>query len=289
MELIRSTLDLESRVLIMGALNVTPDSFSDGGKYADLESAVARALEIEAEGANILDIGGESTRPGSKPVGVEEEMNRVVPVIEALRGRLRIPLSVDTTKSEVARAAIQAGVEIINDVSGLRFDPDVALVAAETGAALVLMHSRGAPGMMHQEPPVDDVFAEVIGGLRRSVEEATRRGAPRERIILDPGVGFGKTPEQNLQLIDKLDRIVTEFDLPILLGTSRKSFIKRALDRSLSGAARDDLRERVAGTAATVVIGVLRGARIFRVHDVGLMLAVTRVTELTRRSGASSS
>src|SRR5215475_10975601 len=282
MELISSTLDLESRVLVMGALNVTPDSFSDGGQYADLESAVARAFEIEAEGADILDIGGESTRPGSKPATVEEEMDRVMPVIEALRGRLRIPLSVDTTKSEVARAAIQAGVEIINDVSGLRFDPDVALVAAETGAALVLMHSRGAPGMMHQEPPVDDVFAEVIGGLRRSVEEAIRRGAPRARIILDPGVGFGKTPEQNLQLIDKLDRIVTEFDLPILLGTSRKSFIKHVMDKALSGSARDDLRERLAGTAATVVIGVLRGARIVRVHDVGVMLAVTRMTESAR-------
>ncbi|HEU0174896.1 MAG TPA: dihydropteroate synthase [Blastocatellia bacterium] len=285
MKLIRSTLDLESRVLVMGALNVTPDSFSDGGKYADLESAVARAFEIEAEGADILDIGGESTRPGSKPAPVEEEMDRVMPVIEALRGRLRIPLSVDTTKSEVARAALRAGAEIINDVSGLRFDPAVAEVVAETGAALVLMHSRGAPGMMHQAPPVDDVFAEVISGLRRSIEEALRRGAPRERIILDPGIGFGKTPEQNLQLIDNLDRVVTEFSLPVLLGTSRKSFIKRALDKSLSGAARDDLRERVAGTAATIVIGVLRGARILRVHDVGLMLAVTRMTEAVMTAG----
>src|SRR5262249_42213091 len=140
-------------------------------------------------------------------------------------------------------------------------------------------HLRGAPGMMHQAPPVDDVFAEVIGGLRRSIEEALRRGARRERIILDPAVGFGKTPEQNLQLIDHLDRVVTEFSLPVLLGTSRKSFIKRALDKAISGSARDDRRERVAGTAATVVIGVLRGARIVRVHDVGLMLAVTRMTE----------
>src|SRR5262245_24664640 len=279
MKLIRSTLDLESRVLVMGALNVTPDSFSDGGKYANLEAAAARAFEIEAEGADILDVGGESTRPGSKPVSAEEEMDRVIPVIGALRGRLRIPISVDTTKSEVARAALQAGAEIINDVSGLRFDPAVADVAAETGAALALMHSRGAPGMMHQQPPVDDVFAEVIGGLRRSLEEAVRRGARRERIILDPGVGFGKTPEQNLQLIGGLDRIVTEFGLPVLLGTSRKSFIKHTLDKALSGAARDDVRERVAGTAATVVIGVLRGARIVRVHDVGMMLAVTRMTE----------
>ena len=286
MELIRTTLDLESRVQVMGVLNVTPDSFSDGGNYADLENAVSRALEIEAEGADILDVGGESTRPGSKPVREEEEMDRVIPVIGALRGRLRIPISVDTTKSEVARAALQAGAEIINDVSGLRFDPAVAEVAAETGAALVLMHSRGAPGMMHQQPPVDDVFAEVIGGLRRSIEEALGRGARRERIILDPGVGFGKTPEQNLQLIDRLDRIVAEFGLPVLLGTSRKSFIKHVMDKALSGGARDDLRERVAGTAATVVIGVLRGARIVRVHDVGLMLAVTRMTESAQRSGA---
>jgi dihydropteroate synthase len=284
MKLIRSTLDLDSRVLVMGALNVTPDSFSDGGKYADLESAVARAFEIEAEGADILDIGGESTRPGSRVVGVEEELDRVTPVIEALRGRLRIPLSVDTTKSEVARAAVQAGAEIINDVSGLRFDPAVADVAAETGAALVLMHSRGVPGRMHQEPPVDDVFAEVIGGLRRSIEEAIRRGARPEKLILDPGVGFGKTPEQNLRLIDRLDLLVTEFGLPVLLGTSRKSFIKHTLDKALSGSARDDMRERVAGTAATVVIGVLRGARIVRVHDVGMMLAVTRMAEAVAAS-----
>jgi dihydropteroate synthase len=284
MKLIRSTLDLDSRVLVMGALNVTPDSFSDGGKYADLESAVARAFEIEAEGADILDIGGESTRPGSRVVGVEEELDRVTPVIEALRGRLRIPLSVDTTKSEVARAAVQAGAEIINDVSGLRFDPAVADVAAETGAALVLMHSRGVPGRMHQEPPVDDVFAEVIGGVRRSIEEAIRRGARPEKLILDPGVGFGKTPEQNLRLIDRLDLLVTEFGLPVLLGTSRKSFIKHTLDKALSGSARDDMRERVAGTAATVVIGVLRGARIVRVHDVGMMLAVTRMAEAVAAS-----
>jgi dihydropteroate synthase len=285
MELIRSTLDLESRVLVMGVLNVTPDSFSDGGKYADLEAAVSRALEIEAEGADILDVGGESTRPGASPVSAEEELDRVMPVIEALRGRLRIPISIDTTKSDVARAAIQSGAEIINDVSGLRFEPDMAEVAAEAGAALVLMHSRGAPGMMHRQPPVDDVFAEVIGGLRRSIEEALSRGARRERIILDPGVGFGKTPEQNLKLIDRLDRIVAEFGLPVALGTSRKSFIKHVMDKALSGHARDDPRERVAGTAATVVIGVLRGARIVRVHDVGLMLAVTRMAESVVRSG----
>jgi len=279
MKLIRSTIDLESRVQVMGALNVTPDSFSDGGKYDDLESAVARAFEIEAEGADILDIGGESTRPGAKPVSAEEELNRVMPVIEALSGRLRIPISVDTTKSEVARESLRAGAEIINDISGLRFDPAVAEIAAETGAALVLMHSRGAPETMHQMPPVDDVFAEVIGGLRWSIEQALRRGARHAQIILDPGIGFGKSPEQNLRLINDLDRIVAEFGLPVLLGTSRKSFIKRTLDKALLSSARDDQRERLAGTAATVTIGVLRGARVVRVHDVGEMVAVTRMAE----------
>lgn len=279
MKLIRSTLDLESRAQVMGVLNVTPDSFADGGRYDDVERAVARAFEIEAEGADILDIGGESTRPGSKPVSVAEELDRVIPVIEALRGRLRVPISIDTTKSEVARAAIGAGAEIINDISGLRFDLALADVAAESGAALVLMHSRGEPETLHRMPPVEDIFAEVIGGVRWSIEQATWRGARREQLILDPGVGFGKTPEQNLQLINKLDRIVAEFGLPVLLGTSRKSFIKLTLDRVMNANARNEDRERVAGTAATIAIGVLRGARIVRVHDVGEMAVVTRMVE----------
>ncbi len=279
MNLIRSTIDLESRAQVMGVLNVTPDSFSDGGNYDCLERAVDRAFEIEAEGADILDIGGESTRPGSKPVTVTEEMSRVIPVIEALRGLLRIPISIDTTKSEVARAAVDAGAEIINDIGGLRFDPALAEIAAETGAALVLTHSRGERETLHQTPPVDDVFAEVIGGLRWSIEQASRRGARSEQIILDPGVGFGKTPEQNLRLINGLDRIGAEFGLPVLLGTSRKSFIKRTLEKVLNTSARDDFRAIIAGTAATVTIGVLRGARIVRVHDVGEMVAVTRMTE----------
>ncbi|MGE0131835.1 MAG: dihydropteroate synthase [Blastocatellales bacterium] len=282
MKLIHSTLDLESRVQVMGVLNVTPDSFSDGGRYDDVESASTRALEMEAEGADILDVGGESTRPGrpgSKPVSAGEELDRVIPVIEALKGQLRIPISIDTTKSEVARAAIDAGAEIINDISGLRFDLALACVAAESGAALVLMHSRGEPETLHQMPPVEDILAEVTTGLRWSIEQALKRGVRREQIILDPGIGFGKTPEQNLQLINKLDRIISEFGLPVLLGTSRKSFIKRMLDKTLNASKREDQRERVAGTAATVTIGVLRGARIVRVHDVGEMAAVTRMAE----------
>ncbi len=280
MKLIRTILDVESRVGVMGVLNVTPDSFSDGGKYDDLESAVARAFEIEAEGADILDIGGESTRPGSKPISVEEELNRVMPVIERLGGRLRIPISIDTTKSEVARAAVDAGAEIVNDISGLRFDAKLAEVAAETGAAIVLMHSRSTPETMQQLAPVDDIFAEVINGLQWSIEQAGRRGVRREQTLLDPGIGFGKTAGQNLQLINGLNRIVDEFGLPVLLGPSRKSFIKRALDETIGAGLRNEERERVAGTAAAIVVGVMRGARIVRVHDVGEMAAVVRLTEM---------
>jgi dihydropteroate synthase len=279
MRLIRSTLDLESRVQVMGVLNVTPDSFSDGGRFDDLERAVERAFEIEAEGADILDIGGESTRPRSQPVSIEEESARVFPVLERLQGRLRIPVSVDTTKLEVARGAIQRGAEVINDISGLRFDARLADLAAETGAGLVLMHSRGTPETMQQLPTVEDIFAEVIGSLRASVRQVEQRGVRREQIILDPGIGFGKTMRQNLQLVHGLDRLVHEFGLPILLGTSRKSFIKRALDPRMSAARRDDERERLAGTAASVAIGVERGARIVRVHDVTEMTAVVRLTE----------
>jgi dihydropteroate synthase len=282
MDLIHNKLDLDARVRVMGVLNVTPDSFSDGGRFADLDAAVARALEMEAEGADLLDIGGESTRPGAKPVSAAEESDRVLPVIEALQGRLRIPISIDTTKSEVGRAAIEAGAELINDISGLRFDPKLADVAAATGAGLVLMHSRATPETMQRIAPVEDIFAEVIGGLAWAVGEADARGVGRDKLILDPGIGFGKTPEQNLQLINGLDRIVAAFDFPVLLGASRKSFIPRTLDRVLQAAARNDERERRAGTAASLVIGVLRGARIVRVHDVGEMVAVVRLTEAMR-------
>lgn len=269
----------------MGVLNVTPDSFSDGGEFNDLNSAVTRALEIEAEGANVIDIGGESTRPGSQAISIEEETARVIPVIERLRGRLNIPISVDTTKSAIARAAINSGAEIINDVSGLRFDPSLAQVAAETGAGLVLMHSRGTPENMQRLPPVQDIFLEVRRDWRRAIDLALGSGVAPDKLILDPGVGFGKTPEQNLQLIYRLDSLAEGFDYPILLGPSRKSFIKRILDQRLSARKRDDRRERFAGTAASVTIGVLRGARMIRVHDVAEMTAVIRLTETMIENG----
>lgn len=284
MKLIRSTLDLETRVQVMGVLNVTPDSFSDGGKFDDPERAVERALEIEAEGADILDIGGESTRPGSLSVSAAEEAARVFPVLERLAGKLRIPISVDTTKLEVARGAIARGAELINDISGLRFESGLADLAVETGAALILMHSRGTPDTMQQLPPVEDIFAEVIGGLHWSVEQAIERGVERSKLILDPGIGFGKTVEQNLQLINQLDRLTAEFGLPILLGTSRKSFIKRTLDQRMTATKRDDERERLAGTAASITIGIQRGARIVRVHDVAEMTAIVRLTEAISQS-----
>ena len=278
MKLIRSTIDL-GRVLIMGVLNVTPDSFSDGGRFSDPDRAFERAMEMEAEGAGVIDIGGESTRPGSEPVTIDEELDRVLPVIRRMRENLHIPISIDTTKGHVAAQAIDSGAEIINDISGLRFDPSIAGIAAKTGASLILMHSRGTPANMQKLPPVEDVLSEIIAGLRWSVDQAVQRGVKHEKIILDPGIGFGKTPRQNLQLINNLNRIVEEFGLPVLLGTSRKSFIQKTLDSRMQAESRDALRESSTGTIASNVIGVLRGANILRVHDVGETVAAVRLAE----------
>jgi dihydropteroate synthase len=265
----------------MGVLNVTPDSFSDGGEFHDIERAVERALEIEVEGADTLDIGGESTRPGSRPISVDEELGRVIPVLERLRGRLKIPVSIDTTKPEVAEAAIAAGAEIINDVSGLRFNNELAQIAAGSGSGLVLMHSRGTPETMQKMAPVPDIFDEVIGSLRASIAVATSRGVSDQKIIIDPGIGFGKTREQNLELIDGLARLNEALGFPILLGTSRKSFLRLTLGK-------DDDASILGGTAASVAIGVERGARIVRVHDVREMVAVVRLTEGIRGQGSVS-
>jgi dihydropteroate synthase len=265
----------------MGILNVTPDSFSDGGQFLSLDQAVARAEEMIAEGADIIDVGGESTRPGGEPVSVEEEIGRVVPVIEALSSRVSTPLSVDTTKSEVARAALEAGAAIVNDISALRFDFYVADAAARAGAGLVLMHSRGTPATMHRMPPVADVIEEVVSSLRASIHMAERRGVARESIVIDPGIGFGKTQEQNLELIARLDELIAAFpDYPLLIGTSRKSFIGRILaDESGTPA---PASERVHGTMATITAAVLKGAHIIRVHDVKAAAETIRVSESLR-------
>src|SRR5438309_5858593 len=207
----------------MGVLNVTPDSFSDGGRFFSFDKASAHAEQMISEGADIIDVGGESTRPGSEFVSEAEELRRVIPIIERLASS--VPISIDTTKASVARAALQAGAEIVNDISGLRFDPVLADEAARAGAGLVLMHSRGTPKTMQQLPPVDDVMSEVVNGLRTSIEITTEHGVPPESIAIDPGIGFGKTAEQNLELIAKLGQLAREFpEFPIMIGTSRKSF-----------------------------------------------------------------
>jgi dihydropteroate synthase len=276
--LARRTLPLGARTLVMGVLNVTPDSFSDGGQFYDFESALAHAEEMIAEGADIIDVGGESTRPGSEPVTVEEETRRVVPVIERLAKNVGVVISIDTTKSEVARAALDAGAEIINDISALRFDFRVADVAAEAGAGLILMHSRGTPATMQKLPPVADVLKDVTQSLRASVAMALRRGARREQIAIDPGIGFGKTVEQNVELIAKLDRLASEFpDLPLVVGTSRKSFIGKLLDDAPAD-------RRLHGTMASVTAAILAGAHAVRVHAVRACVETARVADAIKAS-----
>ena len=276
-------MPIGERTLIMGILNVTPDSFSDGGQFLALDTALAHAEKMIAEGADIIDVGGESTRPGGEPVSVDEEIERVVPVIEALASRSNVPISVDTTKSEVARAALDAGAAIVNDISALRFDFYVADAVARAGAGLVLMHSRGTPATMHRLPPVADIMHEVTHSLRASINMAERRRVKRESIVIDPGIGFGKSQEQNLELIAKLDQLIAAFpDYPLLIGTSRKSFIGRILaDVSGTPAAPDD---RLYGTLATISASILHGAHIVRVHDVKETMETVRVAESIREN-----
>ena len=272
----RRSLRYGERTLVMGVLNVTPDSFSDGGQFFSLAGALAHAEQMIDEGADIIDIGGESTRPGSNFVSEEEELCRVIPVIERL-ANLSAPISIDTTKPEVARIALQAGAEIVNDISGLRFDHTIAEVAAEAQAGLVLMHSRGTPKDMQQIPPMDHAIDEVIASLQESVVLAQKCGVARESISIDPGIGFGKTVEQNLELIVGLDQLAREFpDMPVLIGTSRKSF----LGKLLNGAPAD---ERLNATIATLVAAVLHGAHIVRVHDVKSTVEALKIADAIRR------
>ncbi len=244
----------------MGVVNVTPDSFSDGGLFLDADAAVEHGLRLAREGADILDVGGESTRPGADPVGEDEELRRVVPVIErlALRGDAR--LSIDTTKVTVARAALGAGATLVNDVSALRFDPAMAGLVAETGAGCCLMHMLGEPRTMQEDPRYDDVVSEVKAFLEERLAFAVSEGIDEERVWLDPGIGFGKTVEHNLELLRRLDEIAA-IGRPVVVGTSRKSFLGK-----LAGG-RDE-GERLPGTIATNVLALERGASVFRVHDV---------------------
>jgi dihydropteroate synthase len=263
-------LEMGRRTLVVGVLNVTPDSFSDGGQYDQPERAVEHALRMQADGADVIEVGGESTRPGAAPLSASAELTRIAPVLKELGKRLSLPIAIDTYKSEVARAALDLGAAIINDVSALRFDPEVANVAAGARAALVLMHMRGEPATMQKVAPSADIFAEIERDLNIALTEAEARGVGRDQIILDPGIGFGKTAEQNLALLNRLDRFAS-FDLPLMIGVSRKRFIGALTGRGEG--------ERVFGTAAAVAASILRGAHIVRVHDVGEIVDVVRVTD----------
>lgn len=252
-------LDL-TRPNIMGVLNVTPDSFSDGGIYASTEVAIRRGIEMSAEGADLIDIGGESTRPGAELVGTQEEIDRVVPVVEGLCREIDLQISIDTSKSDVAREAIRAGAHFVNDISGLHFDDDMPSVVAESDAGLFLMHTRGRPDTMQQDVSYDDLVSEVIDYLRDSIEKAVAAGVPEEKIAVDPGIGFGKDAAGNLELLRRLSEL-SSLGYPVLLGSSRKSFIGKILQQK-------DPQQRIYGTLATVALGVEQGAAIFRVHDV---------------------
>jgi dihydropteroate synthase len=264
-------LDLGSRTHIMGILNVTPDSFSDGGRYADAEPALAHARDMAAAGADIIDIGGESTRPGAAPLAQEEELRRIIPLIERLSAELTVPISVDTYKSSVAKKAIEAGAAIVNDISGLRFSPDMANVVADTGVAVVIMHIKGTPRDMQQNPVYDDVVGAVMAYLEEGIEIAVKAGVDREKILIDPGIGFGKTLEHNLIILNRLEEF-RALGRPILLGPSRKKFIGTVLGIPVP-------EQRVDGTAAAVALGIERGARVLRVHDVARMAQVAKMTD----------
>ncbi len=268
-------LVLGERTLVMGVLNVTPDSFSDGGKFYAEEQAMQHAVQMERAGADLIDVGAESTRPGSEEISIEAELRRVLPVLRGLRRLLKIPISIDTQKSEVAESALDAGAEIINDISGLKNDPRIAEVAARRRVPLILMHMRGEPRTMQKGPFARDVMKDVIQGLRKSVILARKAGVPKSQIILDPGIGFGKSFAQNYELLQKLPQLA-KLGYPLLVGTSRKGFLGTTLAREGKPAPPE---ERIWGTAATVTASILNGAHIVRVHDVAEMVQVARVAD----------
>lgn len=252
-------LSLGPRTLIMGILNVTPDSFSDGGLFLDKQDAVAHGMALEQAGADIIDVGGESSRPFSEPVSAEEEIRRVVPVIEELAHRVSVPISIDSTKAEVAKRALDAGAVIVNDIGALRLDPDLGGLVAERGVPIVLMHMLGTPKTMQNEPHYDNVVAEVKDFLKNAIARAEAAGIDRKKTVIDPGIGFGKTVNHNLRLIEGLGALQA-LDVPILIGPSRKSFIQKLLG--------PDDEHREIGTQAAVTASALNGAHIVRVHDV---------------------
>lgn len=273
----RRVLDLSRRPCIMGILNVTPDSFSDGKSFFDPSRAVERALEMEAQGADIIDVGGESTRPYAPEVSATEELRRVLPVIGALVGRVKVPLSIDTYKAVVAKEALAAGVEIVNDISALTFDDQMASVVAGAGAGVVLMHTRGTPGNMQQNTRYDDIVGEVARFLLDALGRAQAAGIRAERVVIDPGIGFGKSVAGNLEVIRRLAEF-SSLGRPILIGPSRKSFIGTVLGR--------EVQDRLFGTAAAVAISLANGASLFRVHDVLEMRDVADMAKALTEPGS---
>ncbi len=273
-------LDFSRKTYIMGILNVTPDSFSDGGLYFSKPSAIDRALRMVDEGADIIDIGGESTRPGSDPVSIREELQRTIPLIEALSAKINIPISIDTYKSEVALRAIDAGASIVNDISGMRFDPDMPGVVSRYKIPVVVMHIKGSPKNMQENPVYENLIPEIMDYFRVNFTLANKFGISEDMIIIDPGIGFGKSFDHNLEIINNL-REFTSLEKPILIGTSRKAFIGRILDGA-------PVSERLEGTAATVAISIINGANIIRVHDVSEMSRVVKVADAIKRERVDS-
>lgn len=271
-------MELGRRTCIMGVVNVTPDSFSDGGEFFKPGAAVSQAVRLAEEGADIIDIGGESTRPFADSVSIAEECDRVVPVIEEIAAQIDIPISIDTTKAQVARKALEAGAAIINDVSALRFDPELGAVAVEFDAPLILMHMLGDPGSMQKAPQYTEVVADIKIFLADAVERALSLGVSRDKLIVDPGIGFGKTSGHNLSLIKHLARF-SDLDLPLLIGTSRKAFIRKTLSGDSGQELSPQSPEVAAGTQATVAAAILNGAHIVRVHDVAPTVATAKVID----------
>lgn len=266
----KKTLDFGHRTYIMGVLNVTPDSFSDGAKFMDVDTAVSHAREMLTQGADIIDVGGESTRPGSEAVSAEGEKKRVLPVIKRLASETEAVISIDTTKAEVAQAALFAGASMVNDISGLRFDPEMSKLIAEQGVPVCIMHIQGTPKDMQQNPTYNDLMGEIIDYLKEGVDIAQKAGILHGKIIVDPGIGFGKSVEHNLEIVNRLKELKV-LGSPILIGTSRKSVIGKVLDLPVE--------ERIEGTAATLAIAIANGADIVRVHDVKEMARVVRMTD----------
>lgn len=271
-------LNFGSRTYVMGILNVTPDSFSDGGMFFDRAKAVERGLEMAGEGADIIDVGGESTRPGAADISIDEELERTVPVIDAITKREKIAISIDTRKSKVAGEAVRAGASIINDISGLRYDPAMGPVAASTSAALVVMHIKGTPKDMQLNPVYIDVVSEIAASLRESIDIARASGISEERIIIDPGIGFGKTVEHNLEILNRLNELKA-LGRPICVGPSRKSFIGKILGI-------DRVSDRLIGTLAACVAAIMKGAGIVRVHDVKEACQAARMADSIMKRGA---